>query len=178
MLEHFAIGQLTTVPIRLHGEWQKGKDGQWEGAAESAVPIASIVFLTNGSFCAWCKSDKISESLRVSFKVFPHEKEGKEFHISFFAGGGGRQFCVEIEPPGNDPKIHAPRLVPTGKLVRFAAVGGEDRIDAYVLFIARDDLKVGRKRLWRVRKSVAAGLHEPFRTWLTHGRTGAFDLSE
>jgi hypothetical protein len=163
---------LQTLPVQLNGSWSDHVHCDWKGAAMSTAPLVGMSFLQSPQHCEWCKSERGEASPEVRLALFPYDDAGLDVQVNFSVGHGGRRWRTLVPSRLYRPELPASRELQTARIFRFATVEGDPPISLFVVFLARDDVESSRSALWRVRERPESGLNEPFRHWLTHGRTG------
>jgi hypothetical protein len=69
------------------------------------------------------------------------------------------------------PHIPTTQTLETGQISHLTTLVGEPDLQILILFLARTDVRSSRNGLWRIRKRLEPLIEEPFRSWLTFGRT-------
>lgn len=171
--EGIAFETLWSVPVQIDGAWCGDAPRDWRGTATSAVPLVAMSFLESSGHCEWCKSERDVTSPEVDLALRQYDDTGLDVQVNFSVGGGGRRCRSLVASPSYRPDLPATRALQTARIYRFGEVEGDPPVNLFVLFLARADVESSRKALWRVRKRLESDLAEPFRRWLTYGRTGA-----
>jgi hypothetical protein len=167
-LEGIAFEGLETLPIYLNGSWAYGAKRDWRGAARSTVPLVGMSFMQSPRHCEWCKSKKDEASPEVRLALFPYDDVGMDVQVWFW----GLRWRSLVPSASYRPVFSDLQVLQAARIFRFATIDGDPPVNLFVLFLARSDVESSRKGLWRVRKRLESGLNEPFRRWLTYGRTG------
>lgn len=178
--------------IQLHGEWTTSSrrtykfeaqvgtgsgpfvevvDLRWRGALTSAGPISGIGFLLTAQDLYWAKAPEVSLTLPINVSLHAyasHPTDGATFTASL-----GGAYLPGVPVPGAADFVGActlgPDVLTTGRVTCLARMHSAA---CFVLPLERGLLKVGRKRLWRVRDEIASSLPVDLRELLTHRRAG------
>jgi hypothetical protein len=147
-------------------------DLRWRGALTSAGPISGIAFLLTADNLYWAKAAEVSLTLPVDVSLHAYA-EGTADGATLTASLGGA-FLPGVPVAGCPDLAGAcvlgPNLLTTGRVTCLARANSAA---VFVLVIQRGLLKIGRKRLWRLRDDVASSLPPGLRELLTHRRTGS-----
>ena len=163
---------LKQVRVVLRGEWTSKPHLDWNGVATAEEPIVALVFLTRGAEVHWSKSERARGSnVPVRLALFWYDTVGKDVQVNFSVGGGGGRWQTLLPFIGYQPAIEPGPYV-TGRVQLFARIEGSPPVDCHVLFVAAQQVRVGRSGLWRVNRDVAVALEPALRHLLTRGRTG------
>jgi hypothetical protein len=192
-LDRSLSGVIPAEPVELRGEWSQASrrtyrseaqigtgsgpfvevvDARWRGALTCNTAISGMAFLVAADSLYWVKASDVSPSLPVEVSLHAYAEYtnlGATFTASL-ADSGLPGVPVPVSPDLSDACDIEPGVLTTGRVTRVARTGSASFL---VLLIQRSCLKVGRKRLWRLREEVAASLPEAARQLLTHRRTGA-----
>jgi hypothetical protein len=144
---------------------------RWHGALTSVGPISGIAFLLTAQDLYWVKAPEISLTLSVDMSVRAYAgyvTEDATFSASM-AGACLPGVRVPVAVDTAEVCTVGPDVVTTGRVTCLAQVNSAA---FFVLLFQRELLKVGRKRLWRVRDEIASSLPAAPRELLTHRRTG------
>ena len=146
-------------------------DLRWRGALTSSGAISGIAFLLTASNLYWVKAAEASLTLPVDVSLTAYAgytTEGATFTASM-AGA----YLPGVPVLGSADLAGAcalgPNVLTTGRVTCLARANSAA---FFVLLIQRGLLKVGRKRLWRVRAGIATSLPAGIRELLTRRRTG------
>lgn len=146
-------------------------DVRWRGALTSASPFSGIAFLRTAESLYWAKAPEISATLPVDVSL--HAYAGYTAEGATFTASLGGAFLPGVPVAGSPDLARActlgPNVLITGRVTCLARTSSADFL---VLLIPRGLLKMGRKRLWRLREDVAPSLPPVARELLTHRRTG------
>ena len=164
---------LERVPVQVSGGWTPGAGCDWRGTARSQQPLVGMSFLKSDGRCEWCKSERNESSPEMRLSLFPYDAAGVDVQGCFSVGHGDRRWRSLVPSASYRPKLLSSQELQTGRICEFATIEGAPVIELFVLFLVRSDVESSRKGLWRVRKRLEPTLDEPFRQWLTYGRTGA-----
>jgi hypothetical protein len=175
-------GQWTTSSRRAYkaeaqigtgsGPFVEVVDFRWRGALTSAGPISGIAFLLTADNLYWAKAPEVSLTLpvEVSFHAYAgYTAEGATFTASL-AGA----FLPGVPVAGSTDVAGACALGPEALLTgRVTCLARANSAAFFVLLIQRGLLKMGRKRLWRLRDDIASSLPPGIRELLARRRTGS-----
>jgi hypothetical protein len=151
-------------------------DLRWRGTLTGAQPISGLAFLLASGNLFWAKTPEISPAPSVQLSLHAYADHAIERATLY----GGHSRCL--------PTWH--RCVRQGRFgggvhcrngrahdrTRVMPCSGQPAA-LFVLLFPRDLLKVGRKRVWRVREEIALSFPPAIRELLTRRRTGSV-LSE
>lgn len=182
---------LKQIKVTVQGDWGSERHSDWHGSATAEEPMVAVVFLTfAGREVAWCKSEPsgvwlakhesgweragLGSTVPVRLALFWYDNVGKDVQVNFSAGGGGRRGRILIPWAGYRPSIERGPYE-TGRACLFARIDSDPPVDCHVLFLASQQIRVGRAGRWRVRENVAKSLEPPLRTILTRAITGTFE---
>jgi len=147
-------------------------DFRWRGALTSACPFSGIAFLLTTGSLDWVKAPDVSLSLPVSVSF--HAYAGQTAEAATFTASLAGAFLPGVPVAGSADLAGACALGPgvllTGRVICLARTNSAA---FFVLLIPRGLLKMGRKRLWRLRDDVALSLPPDVRELLVHRRTGS-----
>ena len=146
-------------------------DLRWHGALTSFRPISGIAFLLTPDNLYWVKAPEVSPTLSVDVSLHAHA--GHAADGATFAAGMAGAGLPGVPVAGSEDLAgtcaFGPKVMTTGRVTCLARVSSAA---FFVLPIQGGLLKVGRKRLWRLRDDVASSLPPGVRELLTHRRTG------
>jgi hypothetical protein len=197
----FLLDQLDTAlrgcvphePVTLSGEWAKPSrrtykaeaqlgagsgpfadviDLRWGGTLTGAGPIGGIAFLLTAESLFWAKAPEISSSLSVAISLHAYADYLTD-RATFTARIAGTHLPGVPVSVGSNLAAACTveqSVMSTGRVSRIAQANSAA---VFVLLLQQSLLKVGRKRLWRVRDEIASSLPPDMRELLTHRRTGA-----
>jgi hypothetical protein len=142
---------------------------EWHGLATAAEPIVAGVFLGRQGEVTWCKSERARGPGTASHLALARDdKTERDVQVSFSVGKGWEQTRTLLSSAGYRPEIKRGSWV-TGRAQLFTRVDGEPLVDCDILFLATQQVRVGRSGLWRVREHIAELLEPPLRSILTRG---------
>src|SRR6185295_19062868 len=132
-------------------------DFRWRGALTSAGPFSGIAFLLTADNLYWAKAPEVSLTLPVDVSLHAYAgytADGATF-TARLAGA-----CLPGVPVAGSADLAAacalgPNVLITGRVTCLARTSAAA---FFVLLIPRGLLKMGRKRLWRLREDVAPSL--------------------
>jgi hypothetical protein len=146
-------------------------DFRWRGALTSAKPFSGIAFLLTADNLYWAKAPEVSLTLPVDVSL--HAYAGYTAEGATLTAGLGGAFLPGAPVAGSADLAGScalgPNVLITGRVTCLARTSSAD---FFVLLIPRGLLKMGRKRLWRLREDVAASLPPGIRELLVYRRTG------
>ena len=154
------------------GPYVEVADVRWRGVLTSPSPIGAIGFLLTPQALYWTKAPEVSLTLPVDISLHAYAEytiEGATF-TARVAGASLPGVPVPGSPDLASVCTVRPDVLTTGRVAWLAR--GESAA-VFVLVLQRVLLKVGRKRLWRVRDDIASALPADMRELLTRRRTGA-----
>jgi len=152
-----------------------GPRGEWHGLATAAEPIVAGVFLGRQGEVTWCKSERArGPGAALHLALAPDDKTERDVQVKFSVGKGWEQTRTLLSLAGYRPEIKLGSWV-TGRAQLFTRVDGEPLVDCHILFLAAQQVRVGRSGLWRVRERIADLLEPPLRSILTRGKTGVVE---
>jgi len=148
---------LTKLSVTVHGSWHgpyKHKR-DWHGVARASQPLVALVLVVTQSEIEWVKSDpEERDELDIRLALFPYDAEELDVQVNFSVGGGQRRNRSLVPSPTYMPNILTGNDFETGQIVRLSTINGEPRVDVGVLFLAKRDVTVVRRRIWRIRKAL------------------------
>jgi hypothetical protein len=147
-------------------------DFRWRGALTSTGPFSGIAFLLTPVNLYWVKAPQVSLTLPVHVSLHAYAgytAEGATFAASL-AGASlpGAPVAGSADLAG--ACALGPNVLITGRVTCLARATSAA---FFVLLIQRGLLKIGRKRLWRLRDDVGSSLPPDIRELLAHRRTGS-----
>jgi len=179
-------------PVELSGDWatslrradpraaQSGSglgrvadivDVVWRGSLSAASPISGLAFVVVADGVYWSKSPEISPLLPVNVAL--HAYADRKPDLATFDASIAGSMLPGVPVPAADDLAQMCTLASgpliTGRVLQLARVNAAA---LYALLIPREMLKMGRKRLWRLRDNVAFGMPEDLRQLLTRRRAG------
>jgi hypothetical protein len=147
-------------------------DFRWRGALTSAGPFSGIAFLLTADNLYWAKAPEVSLTLPVDVSL--HAYAGYTTEGATFTASLAGAFLPGAPVAGSADLARAcalgPNVLITGRVTCLARANSAA---FFVLLIQRGLLKMGRKRLWRLRDDVASSLPSGIRELLAHRRTGS-----
>ncbi|MGH9384349.1 MAG: hypothetical protein ACRD2N_08710 [Vicinamibacterales bacterium] len=201
MANHPLLDQLDTAlrdrvpgdPVDFVGEWSKPSrrtykseaqlskgsgpfadvvDLQWHGTLTGAGPIGGIAFLLTAGNLYWAKAPEISLTLSVdvSLHAYAEYTTDRATFTARMAGAYLPGIPVSVSSDLAAACTIGPCVVKTG---RVSCLAQANSAAFFVLLFQRAFLKIGRKRLWRVKDEIASSLTSGMRELLTHRRTGS-----
>jgi len=180
-------------PIALSGQWAKPTrrtyeteaqlgsgsgpfadviDLRWRGTLTANSSIGGIGFMLTAEHLYWAKTPAVAPQLSVDISLHAYADYMTD-RATFAASLGGAYLPGLPVPVGRDLAQACtvePSVVPTG---RVSCLAQTKSAAVFVLLFPRSVLKVGRKRLWRVREPIVSALAPNLRELLTHRRTGS-----
>jgi hypothetical protein len=168
---------LTVMTVTIKGTWVKTRPSDWCGIASADSSLVAVSFLRDPQRIQWCKSergDPAGQEVRLLLRWY--DKIGLDVQLNFGVGGARRSRTL-LSNVSYQPSIPEESEFATGEPRCFATVRGEPDIDCWVLFLAKEDVSVGRKGLWHLRHDRREGIKEPLRSVLRlwakgHGGNG------
>jgi hypothetical protein len=178
MLENrIETGSLTATGVTINGDWLTTRPSDWRGIAAAGSSLVAVSFLQNSKDISWCKSERSRpEGQEVQLLLGWFDNIGLDVSVSFGIAAS-RRSRTRLPNVSYRPVIEKKAEFVTGELSCFATVHGDPVIDCWVLFLARQDVSVGRKGLWHLRRDRREGVKEPLRSVLSYGRTGTFQAA-
>lgn len=151
-------------------------DTRWSGTltGPGPAPIACIAFLLTRDSLFWTKSRPATDTVPVDLCISAWARDA-DGRATFAASVGGAHLPgvpVRCGTPEREAVVTA-RDHETGRLTRLVRL---DQAELRILPIPGSLLRVGRKRLWRLRAEPAAALPPHIRELLTRGRRGSRPL--
>ncbi len=175
-------GQWTTSSRRAYksgaqigtggGPFVEVVDFRWRGALTSAGPFSGIAFLLTADNLYWAKAPEVSLTLPVDVSL--HAYAGYTADCATFSASLACALLPGVPVAGSADLAGAcdlgPHVLTTGRVTCLARTNSA----AFsVLLIQRSFLKMGRKRLWRLRDDAASSLPSGIRELLANHRTGS-----
>lgn len=191
-------GVVVEEPVELRGSWtpstrrtygspsQSGTgsgpfaevvDLRWQGVLCGRTPLVAVGFLETPSDVFWAKSRPASPQLPVELALHAYA-DWLPGRATFSAAVGGAILPgVPVAAAAGDTSGCAIRegVLTTGRVLRIAAL---DDASLAILLLPKDIVETGRRRLWRMRDTVASPLPPPVRALLTRRRTGTLRSSD
>lgn len=166
---------LARLPVTIAGDWHISRPRDWSGVATADEPIVAVHFITSDTKTAWRKSEKTHapEGFGVRFHIGNYDEVCRHVRIDF-----GAAIASTVSSATYRPRVEGRQQVHTGETFGFTYIEGEPRAEFHLLFLARRDVRGGRKGLWQLRRALVEGFAEPWRSILTHSRTGNVNWSE
>jgi hypothetical protein len=182
-----------TEPVQFRGEWSsssrrnyasEGQEGtgsgpfvdvvdlRWRGALTSANVISGIAFLLTAHDLYWVKTAEAGLTLPVDISL--HAYAGYTNDAATFTASMAGACLPGVPVPVSVDLARTCALGPTVLTTgRVTCLARANSAAFFVLLIQRSLLKMGRKRLWRLRDDVGSSLPPGIRHLLAHGRTGS-----
>lgn len=158
--------------MTVHGNWEGPRGRDWHGIAKATEPLVALVLLATGTEVEWIKSDLGEHGkLEVRLALFPYDTEGFDVQINFSVGQAQRRNRSLIPSSAYKPIVKQGDDFETGRIVRLSTINGKPMIDVGVLFLARSDVTVVRRRIWRIKTNLVELVNPPFKK-MSFGRTG------
>lgn len=147
-------------------------DLRWQGILTSSVPIAAIAMLVTDVALFWVKTEPAALVLPVQISL--HANADYSPALATLTGGiGGSTLPGVPVPCGKDLRTVCsvkPARLMTGRIELVATAGD---VSVAALLLPGRFLKVGRRRLFRFRDDMTAGLPPRVREMLTRRRAGS-----
>jgi hypothetical protein len=147
-------------------------DVRWRGVLTSAGPFSGIAFLLTADNLYWVKAPEVAQALPVDVSL--HAYAGDAANRATFTASLAGAFLPGVPVAGSPDLAGAcalgPDVLVTGRVTCLARTNAAA---FFVLLIPRGLLKMGRKRLWRLRDDAASSLPSGIRELLAHRRTGS-----
>ena len=147
-------------------------DVRWRGTLTGAGPIGGMAFLLTEGNLYWAKAPEISLALAVdiSLNAYAQYETGRASFTASMAGAylPGIPVCVSSDLTKACTVEQG--IVRTG---RVSCLARANSAALFVLLFPRALLKIGRKRLWRLRDEIASSLAAGVRDLVTRRRTGS-----
>ncbi len=187
---------IPSEPIEVFGEWstktrktyqsskQKGsgvgpflgvEDREWIGTLNCRTAASGIVFLLTTTKIYWVKAPVIALTLPVAVSLHAYAENAGD-KATFTAGMGGAflpGICIAAPTRHGEVCSPEPKGLTTGCVFTLAQT---DSAAFVALALPGSVLRMGRKRLWRLRDNVASALTPDTRKLLTRRRSGEFDI--
>jgi hypothetical protein len=183
---------LARFDVVLTGDWVLSPSAQrnWSGEAIAETALVGIVFLSCGNRMYWAKSGawyakvapQVYESQPVSSKLpmalFLHDTFNRNVQFMYSIGPRWNGIFHATAMLSKDylPQIPPTRTVQTGQLFTFASIDSMPMTTLYAMFLAKQDVKMKRKHIWRLRKPLLERLTSPLLEVFTFGRFGKFAI--
>jgi hypothetical protein len=147
-------------------------DRQWRGALTCAEPMGAVAFLLASGNLFWVKSRELSATLpvEVSLHAWADYRPDRATFAAVIGGAYLPGVPVLAAPDVAGSCTVEPGTIRTGRVTCLARA---NPAALFVLLIPRRLLRMGRKRVWRVRDGVVASLPTGIPALLTRGRTGS-----
>ena len=168
---------LTSIDVTVEGKWsEKPSSRDWKGIVIADEPIVAISFIKSSGICQWVKSERDKQPPDIRCVLFPYDDNGLDIQVNFGVGKSNR-ICRTLVPTASyRPSIPDKKVFKTACIHHFATIDGNPFIELFILFIAKADITSSRNTLWRIRESLVQSIPEPWGQWLTHSRTGQFNV--
>lgn len=168
--------QPATVEMTVTGAWLAAPRRDWQGVIQASEAVVGLSFISIGSHTEWSKSDRGSaEGLEARVMLGNYDRLGLDVQVNFSIGHNGPRWRTLVDSATYLPRLLIPKTFQTGGLIDFAKVEGNPLVELKAIFLARQDVKVGRNGLWHLRKELVEFFPESLRKILTYGRSAAFD---
>jgi hypothetical protein len=182
-----SLQNLAKFDVVLTGNWVLSPSAQWKwsGEAIAETPLVGIVFLSCGNRMYWAKSGasyakvapQVYESQPVSSKLpvelFLHDTFNRNVQFMYSIGlRDGIHDATAMLSKDYLPQIPHTRTIQTGQLFTFASIDSTPMTTLYAMFLAKQDVKMKRKHIWRLRKPLLERLTSPLLEVFTFGRFG------
>jgi hypothetical protein len=145
-------------------------DARWTGTLQCTVPIAGYAFLVMPTDTFWVKSRPaaLNPPVEVSVHCYADNRLGRATFAASLLGAMVPSVPITC---GDDPTAACTlggTVTATGRAHEIAAATEASFV---ILLLPKSLLKVGRNRLWRLRREIASSLPPELRV-LVGGRTG------
>lgn len=149
----------------------------WAGSFEASEPIVALSLLKTGQHVVWARSShRTGVSLHVEILFSPVSERSSEVQIAFCVADactyGGTVVPTSSTHPAPDIKDHF-----TGELIDVGVVRGEPICELKALIMARSDVKSVRNGVWHARPMHTESFDDPWKTMLSYGRTGDYEIA-
>jgi hypothetical protein len=170
----FAFPCMERVPVDIRGTWNYERR-RWSGVAENPDRrMVAMVFARHPEGIEWIKSDaRDMEGLPVEIGFFTNGPDFRDATVFFHVGSASAALYAVLPSSSYLPEIPEHRLLETGQILRLASVEGEPEIEFGAIFLVREDVKFGRKHIWRLRDHLLSAVPAPFSSVLARGRHGS-----
>ena len=174
------MSKATRLPVRLTGGLVPHPGSEcrvWEGHFECCEPIVALAISITGKHVDWTRtSHRGTQSVETSILFSPFDDDSNRVRVCFSildSGVVSHSTAESVQP------LPAPLLqsFQTGELVSVASISSEPTCELKALFLARRDVVSVRNGVWHAHGNTVVNLEEPWRTILTYGRTGEFEIT-
>lgn len=168
--------QPTEVRMTFDGAWQPAPKRDWQGTIRCTEAVVGISFICVKGHTEWAKSDVGNdEGLEVRVMLGNYDASELDVQVNVSIGHNGPRWRTRIDSASYLPALLVPKVFLTGRIIDFAKIKGDPVVAFKAFFLARRDVRVGRNRLWHLRKELVECFPASLRRILTHGRSGKFD---
>jgi hypothetical protein len=166
---------LVPVPAVVSGDWMahptKGYR-DWRGQVTSERPVVGLALLARGESVDWVKSPRqMVGGVEVRLMLGPYDSHFRDVQVSVGIGYSGTGSRMTVPSAEYRPAIETGPCK-AGQFTLVSRVEGDQRLEFWILLVAKSDIRGSRNGLWRVRDNVVAGIGAPWNRVLTYGRTG------
>jgi hypothetical protein len=174
----FRILGAAQLPVTISGEWTETPHRMWRGTAAAPEQLVALVVVAVDEVVHWVKSNSaIAMDMQLILHPAPvpqnHTVDWHRVYSHWHIAHVGHSLpMITVQDPAYRPVISEKQSTVTGEMTRFAAIQGQPQIGFGVLFLARSDVKFGRKRIWRLKQPLISNIEEPWARILTIHRVG------
>jgi hypothetical protein len=171
---------LAHIALSVSGSWvpSAGPNRRWLGEIRGDKQFATLVLVSTRAHLRWAKSEVAGpDPLPILLDLHPLSPASAEVQFIFIAGDGWVQdFRAHLPQDSYLPSASPPPEAHPGHIYTvFHANDATPPAIFQVLFLARDDVTVGRTGVWRIRKNLESLVSSDLLLALRGGRTGCVE---
>ncbi len=175
------LESVKTIPVELSGrpiDHPTPGYRLWKGAVQASEPIVALVLMKTEEHVSWTRSThRTEEILDINILYSPFAVGNPGVSVTFGIADAITRTATVLSPSSWYPTPIIEKYI-TGKLIDIGTIHGDPDCDLKAFFLTRTDVKSVRNGVWHVRENNLTGVHEPWKTMLSYGRTGKFSTKE
>ncbi len=169
---------LTEMPIVFDGDWAVRVDANrvWSGSARTKRPFVALVVAQREGQLLWAKTEVCQSPASITLNLHPLRDPTHIQPILIVGNGYLQEVTVHLRSPMDAVRSILPKSGRAGALEGAFLIPSDPETRFSLLFLAREDVRVGRTGVWRPRTIMDGLLPCMLAAVLAGGRKGLIDV--
>ena len=169
---------LTEMPIAFDGDWAVPVDANrvWSGSARTDRPSVALVVAQRGGQLLWAKTEVCQSPASITLNLHPLRDPTHIQPILIVGDGYLQEVTVHLRSPMDAVRSILPKSGSAGALEGAFLIPSDPETRFSLLFLAREDVSVGRTGVWRPKATTDGLLPSMLSPVLAGGRKGMIDV--
>lgn len=165
---------LTEMALAFNGDWAAQVDANrvWSGNVKADRPFVALLVAESGERLFWAKTEVCESPTAITLNLHPLRDPAHIQPILIVRDGYLQELTVHLRSPDEPVRSILPRGGKVGALEGAFVIPSDPEARLGLLFLARDDVKVGRSGVWRPRSTTEGLLPPSLSVPLNGGREG------